>query len=85
MSALLGEIRLFPYGNPPDGWLPCEGQILYIPEYPKLYMLIGIRFGGDGRQKFKLPNLKNDFPENMMYCIAIEGEFPEVWRWLISS
>ncbi len=80
MNALLGEVRLFPYEKIPAGWLACEGQILYIAEYPKLFMLIGTKFGGDGKQKFKLPDLKKKSPENMMYCIAAEGEFPKVWR-----
>jgi len=41
MCALLGEVRLFPYGNIHAGWLACAGQTLYISEYPRLYMLIG--------------------------------------------
>lgn len=28
MDPFLGEIRLFPWGWAPAGWLPCEGQIL---------------------------------------------------------
>ena len=79
MCPLLGEIRLFPYEKIPDGWLACTGLTLYISEYPKLYMLIGTKFGGDGKQNFKLPDLRKDYPENMMYCIAVEGEFPDVW------
>jgi hypothetical protein len=80
MSALLGEVRLFPYGKIPAGWLACTGQMLYINEYPKLYMLIGTKFGGDGKQKFRLPDLQKKAPDNMMYCIAVEGDFPDVWR-----
>lgn len=80
MNAILGEIRLFPYAKVPEGWMACIGQILYIAEYPKLYMLVGTKFGGDGKQKFRLPDLKKRSPENMMYCMAVEGEFPGVWR-----
>lgn len=79
-NMFLGEIRLFPYGKTPEGWLPCTGQALYVAEHPKLYMLIGTRFGGDGKQKFKLPDLQKESPENIMYCMAATGEFPEVWR-----
>jgi len=53
---------------------------LYISEYPGLYMLLGAKFGGDGKQKFKLPDLREKLPENMLYCMAVEGEFPDVWR-----
>ena len=80
MNTFLGEVRLFPYGTIPEGWLACSGQTLYIAEYPKLHMLIGIRFGGDGKQNFMLPDLRENLPKNMMYCIAVEGEFPEVLR-----
>ena len=80
MNAYLGEVRLFPYGKIPGGWLFCEGQTLYIQEYPRLYMLLGTKFGGDGRHKFKLPDLRTKSPEKLMYCMAAEGEFPEVWH-----
>jgi microcystin-dependent protein len=79
MCALLGEVRFFPYGKIPVGWLACTGQILNITEYPKLYMLIGTKFGGDGKQNFRLPDLQKESPENMMYCIAVEGDFPDIW------
>lgn len=77
---ILGEIRLFPYGKTPDGWLACAGQALYINQYPKLYMLLGTRFGGDGTQKFKMPDLREKSPENLLYCMAVDGEFPGVWK-----
>ncbi len=79
MDVLLGEIRLFPYGKAPEGWLECAGQTLYIAEYGKLYMLLGTRFGGDGKQKFKLPDLRKQTPEKMICCLAVEGEFPNMW------
>lgn len=79
MCTLLGEVRLFPYMKVPEGWLICAGQTLRISEYPLLYMLIGTKFGGDGKENFRLPDLQEKSPENMMYCIAVEGEFPDVW------
>lgn len=77
---LLGEIRLFPYGKAPDGWLTCAGQVLFISEYPRLYMLLGTRFGWDGKQKFRLPDLRQQSPESMLYCLAVEGKFPDLWQ-----
>lgn len=79
MSMILGEIGLFPYGKTPRGWLECAGQEIYIAEHAKLYTLLGTKFGGDGTQRFKLPDLRQQVPENMRYCIAVEGEFPDVW------
>lgn len=37
------------------GWMKCDGRSLSIREYPRLYALIGTRFGGDD-DTFKLPN-----------------------------
>ncbi len=53
----LGEIRAFPYGTIPKGWLACSGQTLLINQYQALYSLIGTTFGGDARTNFQLPNL----------------------------
>ncbi len=66
MNAFIGEIRLFPYGKTPEGWLECEGQTLYITEHAKLYMLLGTKFGGDGKKEFKLPDLRKKVPEHLM-------------------
>lgn len=60
MEAFLGEIRLFPWGWAPDGWLPCEGQLLDRNNrlYIALGVLLGTRYGGDGRLTFGLPDLR---------------------------
>lgn len=78
MSQKLGEIRLIPYDDVPEGWLRCSGQSLSINKYPKLYMLLGTKFGENGELQFKLPDLTEDAPEEMLYCIAIEGEVPKI-------
>jgi microcystin-dependent protein len=54
----IGEIRAFAGGTVPEGWLPCNGQILLIQgPYTALYSLIGNFFGGDGKTNFAVPNL----------------------------
>lgn len=53
----IGEIRIFPFGFAPVGWIPCEGQDLPIDKYENLYMVIGNRFGGDS-DRFRLPDLR---------------------------
>ncbi len=59
MSAgFIGEVRLFPYSFTPAGWLPCDGSLLGIEEYPALYGLIGTTFGGDGTTTFAVPDLR---------------------------
>lgn len=78
MNQMLGEIKLIPYDDVPEGFLRCKGQSLYINKYPKLYMLLGTKFGQDGDMKFRLPDLTDAAPENLMYCIAAEGDVPEI-------
>ncbi len=78
MSQLLGEIRLIAYDDVPADWIKCEGQSLEINRYPKLYMMIGTKFGADGNFKFKLPDLRETASPGLIYCIAAEGELPSV-------
>ena len=56
--AYVGEIRTFSFGQTPDGWLPCAGQLLSIDDNQPLYTLIGTVFGGDGQTNFALPDLR---------------------------
>lgn len=78
MNQMLGEIKLVPYDDVPEGWLRCKGQSLHISKYPKLYMLIGTKFGKKDEQNFNLPNLKKEAPEGLTYYIAVEGNIPEI-------
>ncbi|MFZ5746790.1 MAG: phage tail protein [Pseudomonadota bacterium] len=54
----IGEIRLFPMGWNPSGWLPCDGSILNINGNAALYSLLGTAFGGNGTTTFGLPDLR---------------------------
>ncbi|WP_422057572.1 phage tail protein [Sphingomonas sp.] len=62
MDAFIGEIRMFPFGYAPVGWYACDGRQLQISQDPALYSLLGIRFGGDGKSNFNLPNLNGRIP-----------------------
>ena len=54
----IGEIRVFSFAYPPPGWLPCNGQLLLIKQYQRLYRVFGTTYGGDGETSFALPNLQ---------------------------
>lgn len=58
----IGEIRIFPYTNIPNGWLPCNGQTLSIYDFRNLYALIGTTYGGDDRASFQLPDMRGRIP-----------------------
>jgi microcystin-dependent protein len=54
----LGEIRLFPFGVVPQGWLACNGQTLQVRQNAALAALLGNQFGGDGVNTFSVPDLR---------------------------
>jgi microcystin-dependent protein len=62
MDYFLGEIRLFPFQTIPRGWHECDGSVLPIQGNQALYSLLGIQFGGDGRNNFALPDLRGRVP-----------------------
>jgi len=42
----------------PAGWLPCDGRELNVRDFRALFRAIGTIYGGDGVNKFHLPNLQ---------------------------
>lgn len=62
MDQYIGEIRMFGGNFAPLGWAFCGGQLLDISQYQALYTLIGTTYGGDGVNKFGLPDLKGRVP-----------------------
>lgn len=61
-DAFTGEIRLFAGSYPPQDWQFCNGQIINIQQNPALFALLGITYGGDGRNNFALPDLRGMVP-----------------------
>src|SRR5262245_59536413 len=57
MEPFLGQLQLFPYSFAPQGWAPCDGQLLPIAQNTALFSLLGTTSGGDGRTTFALPKL----------------------------
>src|SRR3954468_8064337 len=58
----LGEVRIMSFGFPPRGWALCDGQLLPINQNQALFSLLGTTYGGDGRVKFALPDLRGRLP-----------------------
>jgi microcystin-dependent protein len=59
---LVGEIRMWPAENPPDGWLLCRGQEVTCSTYPDLCAMLGSTYGGDGVTNAYLPDFMGRFP-----------------------
>jgi hypothetical protein len=72
----LGQIRLLAYNFAPQGWAPCNGQLLAIPQNVPLFQLIGKTYGGNGSSTFALPNLPPRGPSGPYYYIALAGALP---------
>lgn len=62
MEPIIGELRFMAFGVIPNGWAACNGQLLSVQEYGKLFSLIGVQFGGDGQTNFALPDLRGRVP-----------------------
>jgi microcystin-dependent protein len=62
MDDYLAEIRGFAGSYNPMSWQICAGQLLNISSNTALYSLLGITFGGDGRNTFALPDLRGRAP-----------------------
>lgn len=58
----IGEIRMFGFNFPPNGWAQCDGQLIPISENDALFILLGTTYGGDGQETFALPNLQSRIP-----------------------
>jgi microcystin-dependent protein len=60
----LGEIELFGFGYTPNGWAPCNGQLMSIAQNSALFSLLGTTYGGNGVNTFGLPDLRGRVPIN---------------------
>jgi microcystin-dependent protein len=75
----VGETRTFAFGFAPQGWMPCQGQLLPISENETLFMLLGTTFGGDGTETFALPKANGPVSGSvtLQMCISLFGVFPD--------
>ena len=57
---------------------PCDGRELSTSTYAPLYSITGNRFGGNGSQTFRIPDLSNITPpiEGAKYYIVMRGLYP---------
>jgi microcystin-dependent protein len=53
-----GELLLFAGDYVPNGWLRCVGSDLAVEDHRALAEALGYVFGGDGRERFRLPDLR---------------------------
>jgi microcystin-dependent protein len=54
----IGGLLDFAGATAPAGWLLCDGATYAIASYPKLFAVISTRYGGDGVNNFRVPDLR---------------------------
>lgn len=58
----VGTILSFGGPKAPDGYLLCDGRVRNIADHQALFDVIGIAYGGDGVNTFKVPDLRGRMP-----------------------
>lgn len=62
LDPFVGEIQMVAFAFAPKGFALCDGSLLQIAQYPALYSLIGVAYGGDGVNTFGVPDLRSRSP-----------------------
>ncbi len=60
----IGQICMFGANFAPRGWALCDGQILPINQNTALFSLLGTTYGGNGRNTFRLPEMRARLPRH---------------------
>ena len=63
VSAIVGEIKMWPTASAPSEYLLCDGSAVSRTTYASLFSAIGTTFGtGDGSTTFNLPDFRGRSP-----------------------
>lgn len=63
VGGLIGELKMWPTGTAPTGYLLCDGSPVSRTTYANLFTVLGSIYGpGDGSTTFNLPNFKDRMP-----------------------
>lgn len=61
-GAQVGDVKFWPAGSAPPGWLKANGAAVSRAAYAALFAVIGTTYGaGDGSTTFNLPDLRGEF------------------------
>ncbi len=73
-TPFLGELKLFPYDIPIQGWAKANGQFLPINQNQALFSLFGTMYGGNGQTTFALPDLRGRIPLHVGGSFNVQGQ-----------
>jgi len=80
MDEYIGIIKQFAGQRCFSNYMFCEGQTLQVQQYQPLFAVIGFAYGGDGKQTFKLPDLRpttESYKIEPKYIICVNGIYPD--------
>lgn len=64
-SQSIGDYKFSASSVDMKSWFICNGRTLNISDYPDLFAIIGVSFGGDGLTTFQLPNCIGKVPAHV--------------------
>lgn len=70
-GCVMANVQLFALRYTVQGYVPADGSLLQINQYPLLYSYMNTAFGGDGNSTFAVPNLRA--PPGMSYQVCASG------------
>ena len=73
-TPFLGELKLFAYDVPVQGWAKANGQQLPINQNQALFSLFGTMYGGNGQTTFALPDLRGRIPLHVGGDFNVQGQ-----------
>ena len=83
MEGYIGEIRLFAGTFAPLYWAFWDGQELNIAQNAALYSILGVKYGGNGRETFAVPKIAPVLGadtqatyDDLKYIICLQGIYP---------
>lgn len=87
-DSYIGSICSVAYRFCPAGTTRADGQFMAIQQFPALFSLMGVTYGGDGVHSFRLPDLNGAEAiratgriteadlNKPLYCVVLEGPYP---------
>ena len=72
-----GQVLLLAGTALPADFRVCSGGTVLIADYPELFAVLGVAYGGDGVTTFGIPNIVAAEPSaSMQYVICTRGRNP---------
>lgn len=79
-SFLVGACIPFATDKNPDRCKPANGELYNVADYPTAAALLGTQYGGDGTEKFGVPDLRYHAPTECNWYIVLGSDVNKTGR-----